>query len=141
MTDFTMPGDLLPHAPPFLFIDEVLACDDTSVRARRRFRPDEEFFRGHFPGRPIVPGVLLVEAMAQCFAYLALRRAPGALVYLTGVDRARFRKPVLPGQVVELTVQLTGSTLGLVNAKAEARVDGAKVADAHLIGRVTPREE
>ncbi len=134
------PHGLLPHQPPFLFIDEVLSCDDTSVRARRRFRPDEDFFRGHFPGRPLVPGVLLIEALAQTFAYLALSRAPDALVYLTGVDRARFRRPVLPDQVVEFYVQLTGVRLGLMSGKGEARVDGTKVADAHLTGLVTPRE-
>ncbi len=135
MTKLESAGEILPHKPPFLFIDEVLACEEGLVRAVRTFRPDEDFFRGHFPGRPIVPGVLLLEAMAQTFAYWGLRKHGVKVVYLTGVDRARFRKPVLPGDRVEMEVRIEGAHLGLVSARAEARVGGARVADARLVGR------
>jgi 3-hydroxyacyl-[acyl-carrier-protein] dehydratase len=131
-----LPTDLLPHRPPFLFIDEVLECTSTFARACRQFRADESFFRGHFPGQPIVPGVLLLEGMAQTFAYLALHGDAEAAVYLTGVDRARFRRPVLPGQVVEFAVRLEDRRLGVVRARAEATVAGARVADATLMGHL-----
>lgn len=128
------PHEVLPHRPPFLFVDRVLECTTTTARAVRIFRPDEEFFKGHFPGNPIVPGVLLLEAMAQTFAYLAIVERPKAKVYLTGVDRARFRKPVRPGEEVELRVEVEGMRLGLVRGKGVAVVGGAKVADALLTG-------
>jgi 3-hydroxyacyl-[acyl-carrier-protein] dehydratase len=138
MTTLRPAGELLPHRPPFLFLDEVLECDETHVRAARTFRADEDFFRGHFPGRPIVPGVLLVEAMAQAFAYWGLTFQKASAVYLTGVDRARFRRPVNPGDRVELEVRVEGMRLGLVTGRAEATVGGTKVADARLTGRFEP---
>jgi 3-hydroxyacyl-[acyl-carrier-protein] dehydratase len=134
VSPYATPTDVLPHRPPFLFIDRVLECTDTSIRAVRTFRPDEEFFAGHFPGNPIVPGVLLVESMAQALAYLALRHEGTKAVYLTGIDRARFRKPVLPGHEVEIEVHVDGIRMGLISARGEARVGGAKVADAKLSG-------
>ena len=128
-------NEILPHKPPFIFIDEVLVCDDTHVVAARTFRPEEDFFRGHFPDRPIVPGVLLLEGMAQTFAYWGLRYQRARAVYLTGVDRARFRKPVLPGDRVEFEVRVEGARLGLVSARAQANVGGVRVADGRLSGR------
>ena len=101
----------------------------------RTFRPDEDFFRGHFPQRPIVPGVLLVEGMAQAFAYLMIHHHQVKGVFLTGIDRARFRRPVLPGDKVIFTVEVQGQRLGLVSCRAEARVGEHKVADARLSGR------
>lgn len=139
MTEHPNPHALLPHKPPFLFLDEVIELTPTSLQAARTFRPEEDFFRGHFPERPIVPGVLLVEGMAQAFAYLMIHHHQTEGVYLTGIDRARFRKPVLPGHRVVFTVQVEGQRLGLVHCKAEARVDGHKVADARLSGRAMER--
>jgi len=130
----TPPSEVLPHRPPFLFLDEVVELTEETVRAVRTFRPDEAFFAGHFPGRPIVPGVILLEAMAQAFAYMAMKLGGLKGVYLTGVDRARFRKPVLPGEKIEITVRVQGGRMGLLSAKAEVRVAGTKVADARLTG-------
>jgi 3-hydroxyacyl-[acyl-carrier-protein] dehydratase len=136
------PLGLLPHRPPFLFIDEVVHCDlQGSIRAVRTFRPEEDFFRGHFPGNPIVPGVLLLEGMAQTMAYLAMRWDGSPNVYLVGIDRARFRKPVRPGQRVEFSVVVEGKRLGVFSANAEARVDGAKIAEARLRGIAGPEAE
>jgi len=133
-----VPTEILPHRPPFLFIDKVVSVDHEHVVAVRRFRPEEEYFKGHFPGHPIVPGVLLIEAMAQALAILAMHREPDVQVFLTGVDRARFRKPVLPNQEVELSIRVEGIRMGIVRAKAEARVAGERVADAILHGFVAP---
>ena len=129
-----VPTDIIPHRPPFLFIDEVREVDGTRIRAVRTFREDEEFFRGHFPGNPIVPGVLLIEAMAQTFACLAMHDESIIAVYLTGIDRARFRRPVSPGQEVEISVEFEGGRLGVMKGRAEARVAGERVADARLSG-------
>ena len=139
MTNMTQEGlapppDVIPHRPPFLFIDRVVDVTETEIIAVRTFRPDEDFFRGHFPDRPIVPGVILVEGMAQTFAYLGYQHVGAKAVYLAGVDRARFRKPVYPGQEVEFRVAITGQRMGLMTGKAEARVEGVKVADAQLSG-------
>ena len=129
---------LLPHRPPFLFIDRVMSIDERAIVATRVFRPEEEFFRGHFPGRPIVPGVLLVEAMAQAMALLVLQQQPNQRVYLTGIDRARFRQPVLPGQEIEITVRIEGARLGVFRAVAEVKVGRVRVADATLSGFAGP---
>ena len=136
MTPTPTPTEILPHRPPFLFIDRVLSMDAERIVAVRKFRPDEDYFRGHFPGNPVVPGVLLLEAMAQAMAILTMQGDPGRQVYLTGVDRARFRKPVHPGAEVELAVELEGARMGIVRARAQARVAGARVADATLSGFV-----
>ncbi|MEE8409194.1 MAG: 3-hydroxyacyl-ACP dehydratase FabZ [Myxococcota bacterium] len=135
------PTDILPHRPPFLLIDEVLRCDNESIVAVRTFRADEEFFRGHFPDNPIVPGVLLIEGMAQALAYLAMHGASSNVVYLTGIDRARFRKPVRPGDRVEFEVRIEGERLGILKARGCARVDGHRVADAVLDGKCISNAE
>lgn len=129
-----VPSDIIPHRPPFLFIDEVCEIEGTRIRTVRTFREEEDFFRGHFPGNPIVPGVLLIEAMAQTFACLAMHEGGVKAVYLTGIDRARFRKPVHPGQQVEISVDFEGGRMGVMKARAEARVGGERVADARLSG-------
>lgn len=131
-----LPAEVLPHRPPFLYLDRVLEADLTTGRcvAERTFPADEPFFAGHFPGAPIVPGVILVEAMAQTLAYLALRKHPGQGVMLTGVDGARLRRPVRPGETVRLTIDIERWRLGVVLARAQATVDGAKVAQAQLKG-------
>ena len=132
---YRAPNEVLPHREPFIFIDEVLECTDTFIRATRTFGPEEDFFRGHFPGDPIVPGVILVEAMAQSFAYLCLL-GDTASVYLTGIDRARFRQPVRPGETVEFRVHFEQERMGLLLASAEAYVGETKVAQARLTGAV-----
>jgi len=136
---YPSPKDVLPHGEPFIFIDEVLECTETFIRARRTFRPEEEFFRGHFPGDPIVPGVLLTEAMAQSFAYLCMSGDTES-VYLTGIDRARFRQPVRPGETVEFRVHFEQARMGLVLGTAEAYVGDTKVAQARLTGAVNPKQ-
>lgn len=106
----TDPTHYLPHRPPFLLLDEVLDVEPgQSARARWRLRGDEWFFPGHFPGRPLTPGVLLVESIAQCgaLALLADARFAGKLPLFGGVERARFRQPVVPGDEVVLECAMT----------------------------------
>jgi len=106
---FPLPQDLLPHRPPFLFVDEILELDPgRSARGTWRLTGDEWFFPGHFPGRPTLPGVLMCESIAQmgAIAVLASGSANGRLPLFGGLDGARFRRQVGPGDVLTLEVEL-----------------------------------
>ena len=131
---FPPPEKILPHRAPLLLLDEVTHVSDTQVVASRIFREDEEFFKGHFPGEPIVPGVYLLEAMAQAMAYGELYKHGPHRMLLTGVNKAKFRVPVLPGEKVTFTLELLGPKMNMYRAKGVASVDGKKVAEADLSG-------
>jgi len=109
MSALPAPTDLLPHRPPFLFVDELVALEP-GVRAVGRWHltGDEAFFGGHFPGRPTLPGVLMAEAIAQVGALGVLSddRFAGLLPLFGGLDKARFRRQVVPGDTLELSVEL-----------------------------------
>jgi len=122
--------DVLPHRPPFLFVDEVLdVVPGVSARGRWHLTGDEAFFAGHFPGRPTLPGVLMVEALAQlgAVALLSDERYAGKLPLFGGIDKARFRAQVVPGDTLELeaTMDKLGSSAG--RGSGVARI-GDKVA-------------
>ncbi len=136
MSTLPSPPDVLPHRPPFLYLDQVLVADLEAGRcvAERTFPAEEPFFAGHFPGAPVVPGVILVEALAQTLAYLALTQHPGQTVLLTGVDGCRIRRPVRPGETVTLSIEVERQRLGIVQAKGVARVGEALVCEARLRG-------
>ncbi len=105
--------ELIPHRPPFLFVDEIVSETADSLVARRTFRADEDFYRGHYPSQPITPGVLLCEAVFQTGALLMARRAkaagagePGGVPLLARVSDVRFRNPVFPGETIEITTKI-----------------------------------
>ena len=130
----------LPHRYPFLLVDRILDIDKPSqtIRALKNVTVNEPFFQGHFPGRPVMPGVLMLEALAQSSALLSfdlfdMSLAPDAVFYFVGIDNARFKKPVMAGDQLHLHVEIARQMRGIWKYKAEARVDGEVVAEAELM--------
>jgi 3-hydroxyacyl-[acyl-carrier-protein] dehydratase len=135
--DITRILQLLPHRYPFLLIDRVIDIDGgQSATGIKNVTINEPFFAGHFPGYPVMPGVLLIEAMAQTAAALVMNSlgaaSEGSIVYFMSIDRARFRKPVLPGDTVHFPVKLSHKRPPVWKFSAEAHVDGKKVAEAQI---------
>ena len=131
---YPAPIDVLPHRPPFLFLDEVTTCEDRDVIGGYTFPSEAPFFQGHFPGYPIVPGVLLLEGMAQTLAYWALRHHPDHLVLLTGVEQAKFSRAVQPDERLRYTLKVKRARLGLVIAEGLAEIEGEGVARGVIKG-------
>ncbi len=129
----------LPHRYPFLLIDRVLACEPhKQIIALKNVSMNEEFFVGHFPNHPVMPGVLVIEALAQSAAILAFRsldRQPDkkSVVYFVGIDHARFKRPVSPGDQLILFSDLLLVKRGIWKFKCEAKVNDATVAQAELM--------
>ena len=128
---------LLPHRYPFLLIDKMIDLDgEQSGTAIKNVTINEPFFQGHFPSKPVMPGVLLIEAMAQAAGALVLNHLgdahAGQLVFFMSIDKARFRKPVVPGDQVHFHVKLTNKRAPVWKYWAEAHVDGKKVAEAEI---------
>jgi 3-hydroxyacyl-[acyl-carrier-protein] dehydratase len=129
------PRDLLPHRPPFLFVDEVLAlAPGESARARLRVDPEAAFFAGHFPGNPILPGVIIIEALAQTGALAALAQpdSGGKLALFAGIERARFRRVVRPGEELILETRLTRRRGSLGQGTGTATIDGELACETTL---------
>lgn len=126
---------LLPHRYPFLLIDRIIDIDgDNSAVGIKNVTVNEPHFTGHFPERPIMPGVLLVEAMAQTAGAICARKQgeAGSLVYFMTIDNARFRKPVVPGDRVEFHVVKNKQRGNIWKFHCEAKVEGALVAEADI---------
>ena len=128
----------LPHRYPFLLIDRVKeVVPGEKVIALKNVTINEPFFQGHFPGAPVMPGVLILEAMGQAGGILAIesleKPEPDSLVFFTGIDKARFRKPVVPGDQLILELKLLKIRARVVRMAGVATVDGAKVAEAELM--------
>ncbi len=133
---------LLPHRYPFVMVDRVVEFRAHDfIRAIKNVSINEPYFQGHFPGYPVMPGVLLLEAMAQTMALLAFKsfelsdvtRAHNEVVYYVGVDNARFRKPVVPGDQVVFEANMGRSKRGIWKSYVEAKVNGELVCSADLM--------
>ena len=129
----------LPHRYPFLLVDKVLACTPgDSLTGIKNVSFNEPFFTGHFPRRPVMPGVLIIEALAQATGILAFKTAnatpaSGTMYYLAAVDNARFKQPVEPGDQLVLEVKLERAVRGVWKFAGVAKVDGKVVASADLM--------
>ena len=131
---FPSVSSVLPHRPPFLFIDRVVELSEDRVVAVRTFQPDESFFLGHFPERPVVPGVVLIEGLAQAMAYHCLLHHPSRQILLVGIDQARFRSTIGPGTEVRFEVHVGEQRFGLTKGRGEVRTLTQSVASATLLG-------
>jgi beta-hydroxyacyl-ACP dehydratase FabZ len=126
---------LLPHRSPMLMVDRVLEVGEHGVVAEKLVTANEPFLQGHFPDRPVMPGVLIVEALAQTGGIWALHRFPerrGRGIALVGVDKARFRRPVVPGDVLTLTVKVLKTRGDLYIYEGSASVAGERAAEAEI---------
>ena len=132
---------LLPHRYPFLMIERVEnIVDSQSAVGIKSVSVNEPFFQGHFPGRPVLPGVLIVEAIAQTAGAVAAYRAniPDPMTYMVSIDGARFRRPVVPGDRLCLHVEKIGMRRNIWRFSGEAKVDGALVAEAECGALLAP---
>jgi len=131
--------DLLPHRYPFLLVDRVVEYEPgVRIVGLKNVTINEPFFAGHFPGHPIMPGVLIVEALAQTGGILALKELGGEkkLAYFAGIERCRFRRPVLPGDQLLLNVTITAHKGPVWKMHGEARVGDALAAEADLTATI-----
>jgi len=136
--DIVQIQNLLPHRYPFLLVDRVIDYEpDASITAIKNVTVNEPFFQGHFEGRPIMPGVLIIEAMAQAggiLYYLSPNELePGQLFYLVAVDEARFRRPVLPGDQITMNVSVARRRRSMWRFDCSANVDGQQAVSAVIM--------
>lgn len=127
---------ILPHRPPFLFVDEVLEVSDERILAKRMIRDDEYFFKGHFPGEPIMPGVLMIEAIAQAGGVMLLRNRKNAIPLFMAIDRVRFRKIVKPGDTLILEARLLQDRGKVVKIAGTAKVNESLVCEATILAGI-----
>lgn len=134
----------IPHRYPFLLIDRVRIVEEQKKAVGYKcVSGNEEFFQGHFPGQPVMPGVLIIEAMAQtsCVLLLSQGNLSGKLAYFMTIDAVKFRKPVVPGDVLELRVEVLRARERGGKVRGEAFVDNALVAEAEFMFAVVDRED
>ena len=145
MVGVTEIQEILPHRYPFLLVDRILEMEvGKRVVGVKNVTINEPFFAGHFPGHPIMPGVLILEAMAQVGGFLLMRslnlQGEKKILYFTGIDRARFRRPVVPGDQIRFEVSMVQVRRQMCRMKGVALVDGKIAAEAEMNAAVVDRD-
>ena len=134
---------MIPHRYPLLLVDRVVEMSETGLVALKNVTINEPFFVGHFPGKPIMPGVLIIEAMAQASALFTIKflgdASKGKLVYFMSIDDAKFRKPVTPGDSLYIHVEKQQNRGAVWKFKCEAKVAGVKVAEAVVTAMIADK--
>jgi len=135
----------LPHRYPFLLVDRVLELEDERIVTIKNVTANEDFFNGHFPGAPIMPAVLQVEAMAQSGCILMMKNKVDnpdkSLIVFTGIQNAKFRKKVVPGDQLKMEVILTNMRRNFATMEGTATVDGTKVCELVASAAIVPRDK
>ena len=135
--------DILPHRYPMLLVDAILELEEERIVGIKNVTVNEPFFVGHFPDFPVMPGVLIVEAMAQVAGVLVLKSIPdrkNKLVLLASINEAKFRRPVLPGHQLRIEMKVTKRKASIAKMHGQATVDGLIVAEAELMCKLVDRQ-
>jgi 3-hydroxyacyl-[acyl-carrier-protein] dehydratase len=135
--------DILPHRYPMLMVDSILELEEERIVGIKNVTVNEPFFMGHFPDFPVMPGVLIIEAMAQVAGVLVLKSIPDRkkkLVLLASINEAKFRRPVLPGDQLRIEMKVTKRKASIAKMHGQATVNGAIVAEAELMCKLADRE-
>jgi beta-hydroxyacyl-ACP dehydratase FabZ len=139
--------DTIPHRYPFLLVDRIIEMEiGKRVVGIKNVTINEPFFQGHFPGQPIMPGVLILEAMAQVAGVMALKNVPAdqvknKVLYFMTIDKVKFRKPVVPGDQIRFEVEVLRMRSTVVNFKGTAIVDGVVTTEAEMMAMIVDREK
>jgi beta-hydroxyacyl-ACP dehydratase FabZ len=136
--------EILPHRYPFLLVDRIIELDAEKIVGIKNVTANEPFFNGHFPDFPVMPGVLIVEAMAQTAGVLVLKSIPdrhSKLVFLVSVDGARFRRPVVPGDQLRIEMSVIRRKGSVAKMAGKAMVDGKVVAEAEVMCKLQDKAE
>ena len=133
--------NFLPHRYPFLLVDRILELEPAKrIVGLKNVTINEQFFQGHFPGAPVMPGVLIIEAMAQVAGVMIYRDLPGKekkLIYFTGIENAKFRRPVVPGDQLRIEMEMLNRRSNFGKMQGRATVDGKLVAEAVVLFAIT----
>lgn len=135
----------LPHRYPFLFVDKIVSVEKgKSIHAQKNVSYNENFFQGHFPNKPVMPGVLIIEALAQAagiLGFMTMEKTPeeGSIYYFAGVDKVRFKNPVGPGDVINLKASIRSEKRGIWKFDCAADVDGKSVCEATILCADRPK--
>jgi len=136
--------DILPHRYPFLLVDRIVEMDAEHIVGIKNVTHNEPFFQGHFPDFPVMPGVLIVEAMAQAAGVLVLKTIPDRhqkLVLLVAIENARFRRPVVPGDTLRMEMKVIKRKASVAKMAGVATVDGQVAAEAEVMCKLADKEE